>query len=66
MFDSRDDWNSEMKRTKGACRLVTENQSFELFPRYISVKCLLVNAEYYEDLLCPFTPRAITVTINKY
>ena len=41
MFDSIDDWNQEMKRTKGTCKLVTENQSFELFERYISISSVI-------------------------
>uniref|UniRef100_A0AAY5KLZ3 Myotubularin-related protein 12 n=1 Tax=Esox lucius TaxID=8010 RepID=A0AAY5KLZ3_ESOLU len=30
LFDCLEDWTQDMKRTKGNCRLVTENSSFEL------------------------------------
>ncbi|KAM3836187.1 myotubularin-related protein 12-like, partial [Diretmus argenteus] len=32
MFDSAEDWAQDLKRTKGSCRLVTENAKFELSP----------------------------------
>eukprot|EP00063_Salmo_salar_P053358 XP_014028193.1 PREDICTED: myotubularin-related protein 12-like [Salmo salar] len=33
MFDSVEDWTQDMKRTKGNCRLVSENSNFELSPK---------------------------------
>uniref|UniRef100_A0A8C1WUG4 Myotubularin-related protein 12 n=1 Tax=Cyprinus carpio TaxID=7962 RepID=A0A8C1WUG4_CYPCA len=46
MFDSPEDWTQEMKRTKANCRLVTENENFELSQRYflqllLAVECLI-------------------------
>ncbi|XP_078141559.1 myotubularin-related protein 12 [Centroberyx gerrardi] len=32
MFDSAEDWAQDLKRTKGSCRLVTENANFGLSP----------------------------------
>ncbi|XP_042562326.1 myotubularin-related protein 12-like, partial [Clupea harengus] len=49
MFDSIDDWNQEMKRTKGTCKLVTENQSFELFerlPQYFIVPATVTEEDF--------------------
>ncbi|KTF71311.1 hypothetical protein cypCar_00035841 [Cyprinus carpio] len=40
MFDSPEDWTQEMKRTKANCRLVTENENFELsqrLPKYFVI-----------------------------
>uniref|UniRef100_A0A8C7C2Z6 Myotubularin-related protein 12 n=1 Tax=Oncorhynchus kisutch TaxID=8019 RepID=A0A8C7C2Z6_ONCKI len=33
MFDSVEDWTQDMKRTKGNCRVVSENSNFELSPK---------------------------------
>ncbi|XP_070296768.1 myotubularin-related protein 12 [Salvelinus sp. IW2-2015] len=33
MFDSVEDWIQDMKRTKGNCRVVSENSNFELSPK---------------------------------
>lgn len=47
MFESPEDWTQEMKRTKAKCRLVTENENFELSQRYLmllllmAIKCLI-------------------------
>ncbi|KAL2092395.1 hypothetical protein ACEWY4_012193 [Coilia grayii] len=49
MFDSTDDWVQEMKRTKGNCRLVTENQAFELFqrlPQYFIVPAAVTDEDF--------------------
>ncbi|XP_052411514.1 myotubularin-related protein 12 isoform X1 [Carassius gibelio] len=40
MFDSTEDWTREMKRTKANCRLVIENENFELsqrLPKYFVI-----------------------------
>ncbi|XP_051954205.1 myotubularin-related protein 12-like isoform X1 [Xyrauchen texanus] len=40
LFDSPGDWTQEMKRTKAKCRLVTENENFELsqrLPKYFVI-----------------------------
>ncbi|XP_076125903.1 myotubularin-related protein 12 [Alosa pseudoharengus] len=49
MFDSIDDWTQEMKRTKGVCRLVAENQSFELsqrLPQYFFVPANVTEEDF--------------------
>uniref|UniRef100_A0A8C2CBJ8 Myotubularin-related protein 12 n=1 Tax=Cyprinus carpio TaxID=7962 RepID=A0A8C2CBJ8_CYPCA len=44
MFDSPEDWTQEMKRTKANCRLVTENENFELSQRYFLQLLLAVES----------------------
>uniref|UniRef100_A0AAZ3SP34 Myotubularin-related protein 12 n=1 Tax=Oncorhynchus tshawytscha TaxID=74940 RepID=A0AAZ3SP34_ONCTS len=36
MFDSVEDWTQDMKRTKGNCRVVSENSNFELSPKMLT------------------------------
>ncbi|KAM4607853.1 myotubularin-related protein 12 [Polymixia lowei] len=48
MFDSAEDWAQDMKRTKGGCRLVTENTSFELsshLPQFFIVPSNVTEAD---------------------
>ncbi|TRZ02283.1 hypothetical protein DNTS_003178 [Danionella cerebrum] len=50
MFDSPEDWSQEMKRTKAQCRLVTENENFELsqrLPKYFAVPSAIENLFNY-------------------
>nr|XP_055055916.1 myotubularin-related protein 12 [Misgurnus anguillicaudatus] len=44
MFDAPEDWTEEMKRTKARCRLVTENENFEIstrLPKYFVIPSAL-------------------------
>lgn len=51
MFDSPEDWTQEMKRTKANCRLVTENENFELSQRYFAA---VVGCEVSDKMLLLF------------
>ncbi|XP_009299937.2 myotubularin-related protein 12 isoform X1 [Danio rerio] len=51
MFDSPEDWTQEMKRTKAQCRLVTENENFELsqrLPQYFVIPSALGDLFNYQ------------------
>ncbi|XP_051748463.1 myotubularin-related protein 12 isoform X1 [Ctenopharyngodon idella] len=51
MFDSPEDWTQEMKRTKAKCRLVTENENFELsqrLPKYFVIPTALEDLFSYQ------------------
>lgn len=51
MFDSPEDWTQEMKRTKAQCRLVTENENFELsqsLPQYFVIPSTLGDLFSYQ------------------
>lgn len=51
MFDSPEDWTQEMKRTKANCRLVTENENFELsqrLPKYFVIPFALRDLFSYQ------------------
>ncbi|KAK7164859.1 hypothetical protein R3I94_003295 [Phoxinus phoxinus] len=52
MFESPDDWTQEMKRTKAKCRLVTENENFELsqrLPKYFVIPSALEEFFSYQE-----------------
>uniref|UniRef100_A0A8C1LCI6 Myotubularin-related protein 12 n=1 Tax=Cyprinus carpio TaxID=7962 RepID=A0A8C1LCI6_CYPCA len=51
LFDSPEDWTQEMKRTKANCRLVTENENFELsqrLPKYFVIPSALGDLFSYQ------------------
>ncbi|KAK1792413.1 hypothetical protein P4O66_012359 [Electrophorus voltai] len=59
MFDSQEDWSQEMKRTKGNCRIVTENQNFELSERL--PKYFIIPAAVSDDDLSKFPGKGLPI-----
>ncbi|KAG9261686.1 myotubularin-related protein 12 [Astyanax mexicanus] len=51
MFDSKEDWAQEMKRTKGNCRIVTENEGFKLstrLPKYFIIPSSVTDEDLFK------------------
>ncbi|XP_062873968.1 myotubularin-related protein 12 [Trichomycterus rosablanca] len=57
MFDSAADWDQELKRTKGNCKIVTKNKNFEISTRL--PKCFVIPAAVSEEDLDKFQGKGL-------